>query len=237
MDLLQIIVDRPEFLVVNKPQDLVCHPTKGDVYSSLVSRARLHLGSQAFLANRLDRETSGLVIIAKDSATAGEIGRLFELGLVRKEYIAIVHGHVTADEQVIQAPLGKDENSPVAIRNCVRPDGAAAETRIQVFKRMQREGKKFSRLRVLPTHGRKHQIRIHLAHVGHPIVGDKLYGADPLIYLRLVSGQMTDTDRAHLLLPNHALHANTLQFTWHGENLAFAAQEPPEFQVFEASCT
>lgn len=233
LELLNIINERAEFLVVNKPQDLVCHPTKGDVYSSLVSRARLHLGAPAFLVNRLDRETSGLVLVAKSPEAAGELGRLFELGAVHKEYTAIVHGHVIADEQVIEAPLGKDEQSPVAVRSCVRTDGAPASTRIQVQMRITREGMPFSILRVIPLQGRKHQIRIHLAHVGHPIVGDKLYGADPLIYLRLVTGEMTEADRFQLILPNQALHAGLLRFPWRGELLTFSTPPPAGFISFD----
>jgi len=233
LDLLEIIAERPEFLVVNKPQDLVCHPTKGDVYSSLISRARLHLGTSAFLVNRLDRETSGLVVVAKNAEIAGELGRLFELGMVGKEYAAIVHGHVVPDEQVIDAPLGKDEQSPVAIKNCVRPDGAPATTRIQVEKRITWDGMAFTVLRVTPLQGHKHQIRIHLAHAGHPIVGDKLYGGDPLIYLRLVAGEMTEADRGRLILKNHALHAGLIEFMWRGAMLTFTSPPPAEFEVFQ----
>src|SRR5262245_60324248 len=94
---LAIIYEDADLLVINKPADLVCHPTKGDVYSSLISRARLYLGpaSEPRLVNRLDRETSGLVILAKNSQAAGELGKLLESQSFQKEYLAIVHRHVS----------------------------------------------------------------------------------------------------------------------------------------------
>ena len=105
---LTIIHEDADLLVINKPAGLVCHPTKGDAYSSLVSRVRLHLGdgASAHLVNRLDRETVGVTVVAKNSATAGELGRLWETRAVEKEYLAIVHGHVREASGRIDAPLG-----------------------------------------------------------------------------------------------------------------------------------
>ena len=214
-DLFEIIYEDADLLVVNKPAGLVCHPTKTDERSSLIGRVRLYLGtSEGRLVNRLDRETSGLVLLAKSNSVAGELGKLIESGAVRKEYRALVHGFVTEEEFVIEAPLGKNERSAVAIKDCVRPDGALAQTRITVLNRFERDDRKFSLLSVQPITGRKHQIRIHLAHVGYPIVGDKLYGSDEQIYLRFVRGEMTDEDRLGLILANHALHATRLAFNW-----------------------
>src|SRR5437773_865909 len=94
--LFEIVHEDDELLVINKPADLVCHPTKGDVYSSLISRVRLYLGpgAESHLINRLDRETSGLVLVAKKVAVAVELRQLWENRLVQKEYLAIVRGHV-----------------------------------------------------------------------------------------------------------------------------------------------
>ena len=232
--LFNIIHEDADLLVVHKPADLVCHPTKGDEYSSLISRARIYLkaDSEPHLVNRLDRETSGLVLIAKNSAAAGELGKIWEARGVQKEYLAIVHGHVTAEQGTIDAPLGKDDKSAVAIKDCVRPDGAAAQTEFFVEKGFSRAGKSFSLLRVLPRNGRKHQIRIHLAHIGHPIVGDKLYGGDEDLYLALVQHRLTDEQRARLILPNHALHAGRLQFHWRERDWDFSTPPEPWFTDF-----
>jgi 23S rRNA pseudouridine1911/1915/1917 synthase len=232
--LFAIIHEDEELLVINKPADLVCHPTKGDEFSSLISRVRLHLGPQArpHLVNRLDRETGGVTVVAKNAAVAGELGRLWETRTVEKEYLAIVHGHVRDDNGLIDAPLGKDEYSRVVIKDCVRADGTPAQTEFIVERRFSRAEGVFSLLRVLPRTGRKHQIRIHLAHLGHSIVGDKLYGGDEDLYLALVERRLTDEQRRRLILPNHALHASAVRFHWRGQEWEFNCE--PELTLLSA---
>src|ERR1700710_509234 len=116
--LFAVIHEDDEFLVINKPSGLVCHPTKTDEYSSLISRVRLYLGKDkpAHLVNRLDRETSGVTIVAKRDDAAREVRRLWENRLVEKEYVALVHGHVREEQGLIDAPLKKDEASRVAVK-------------------------------------------------------------------------------------------------------------------------
>ena len=282
--LFQIIHEDADLLVVHKPADLVCHPTKGDEYSSLISRARIYLERQnseariqkpwfpvtPHLIHRLDRETSGLVLMAKNSEAARELGKVFETRAVRKEYRAIVHGHVAVEQGTIDAPLGKDEASIIAIKDCVRPDGAAAQTEFFVEQRFEQSGEElkikneklkmpdsptspgeldfsfplsafppsafplspFTLLRLKPHTGRKHQIRLHLAHLGHPIVGDKIYGGDPDLYLALVEGRLTEAQREKLILPNHALHAGRLTFAWRGREYDFHSPPEPWFTQF-----
>lgn len=233
---LSILYEDDGLVAINKPAGLVCHPTKGDAYSSLISRVRLHLGegTPAHLINRLDRETSGVVLVAKRDETARELRKLWENREVRKEYLAIVHGHPAWETHLADLPLGKDEGSEVAIKDTVRLDGAASQTELRVIRCFVREGRPFALVEAVPRTGRKHQIRIHLAHLGHAIVGDKLYGPDENLYLKFVRGELTDADRSRLLTNNHALHAASVVFEHLGGERVFTARPEPEFQEFLA---
>lgn len=244
---LNILFEDEELLVVNKPAGLVCHPTKTDEYSSVISRARLYLGpgGQPQLVNRLDRETSGVLVLAKTQAAAREARRIWERREVRKEYLAIVHGHVAEPYGLIDSPLGKDEGSRVAIKDCVSPTGAPALTEYWVEKRfsrsvnlcagtdaLARRSLPFTLLRLAPQTGRKHQLRIHLQSIGHPIVGDKLYGGDEDCYLALVEDRLTADHWRKLLLPYQALHAAVVAWTWRGANQEFTTEAEPWFTAF-----
>jgi 23S rRNA pseudouridine1911/1915/1917 synthase len=231
--LFDVISEDDEFLVINKPAGLVCHPTKGDVYSSLISRARLYLGteSEPHMINRLDRETSGIVIVAKTAEANSALRKLWESRAVRKEYLAIVHGELRG-VHVIDAPIGPDEKSAVSIKDCVRPDGAASRTKVFGIKTFVRDGRIFSLVRVVLFTGRKHQIRIHLSHIGHPIVGDKLYGGDENLYLAFVKRELSVEQKARLITENQCLHAGLVTFDWFGEMRTYAAGAESWFAEF-----
>ena len=234
-DLFNLIHEDADLLVINKPAGLVCHPTKQGELSSLIGRVRLYLGGAArpCLINRLDRETSGVILVARNQAVAGELGKIWESRAVEKTYLAIAHGHVREECGLIDEPLGKDEQSCVAIKDRIRPDGAAAQTEFRVERRFRRAEGDFSLLTIAPRTGRKHQIRIHLAHLGHPIVGDKLYGGDEQLYLAFVRSRLTPDQRRRLLLPNHALHAAQVRFVWRGLPVVFSCEPEECFRQFQ----
>lgn len=227
-DLFPVLHEDDDLLVINKPAGLVCHPTKGDERSSLVGRLRLYLGPEggAHLVNRLDRETSGVIVAAKTPESSRALRRMWADRAVRKQYQAIVQGWVGDEGGRIDLPLGQDARSEIAIKDCVRPDGADAQTCYWVLRRFEREEGRFTLLAVEPRTGRKHQIRIHLAHLGHPVVGDKLYGPDEMLYLAFVKERLTEEGRTRLILPHQALHAGAVEFPWNGETRRFEA--PPE---------
>lgn len=233
-DLFPVVYEDASLLVVHKPADLVCHPTKGDEYSSLISRVRIYLAetSEGQMINRLDRETSGIVMIAKDQVTARSLRIQWEARTVQKSYRAIVYGWPKEDVFEVDAALGKDETSNVAIKDRVREGGYASLTRFRIIKRFERDGSRFALLEAMPETGRKHQIRIHLQHIEHPIVGDKIYGLDEQYYLDLVHGRLTDEQRKKLLLPNHALHAQSVTLNYQENTITFTSPEEPWFSEF-----
>jgi 23S rRNA pseudouridine1911/1915/1917 synthase len=229
-----IIHEDADLLVINKPAGLVCHPTKNGEMSSLIGRTRLYLkdSAQPHLVNRLDRETSGVVVVTKNSQVAGELGKIMESRSMQKEYLAIVHGHMRDDHGFIDAPLGKDERSLVAVKDCVRPDGALSQTEFWVERRFANHKGEFSLVRLQPLTGRKHQLRIHLAHIGHSIVGDKLYGGDEDLYLALVQSRLTDEQKQRLIFPHQALHARSVQFVWRDRSIEFVCDPELWFTEF-----
>jgi 23S rRNA pseudouridine1911/1915/1917 synthase len=216
----KIIDETNDYLVVDKPPFLLTHPTKPSAQPTLWKQLRELLafeianGGQVSIVNRLDRETSGLVLVAKNVATARKFGLLMQRQGFQKEYLAIVWGWPEWERKTIDAPLdrqGKNQRSAIWLKQMIHPAGAPAQTEFRVERRFTRPtSDKFSIIRAIPRTGRTHQIRVHLASIGCAIVGDKIYGPDEQLYLRFIeTGWTTELER-ELLLPRQALHAARL---------------------------
>jgi 23S rRNA pseudouridine1911/1915/1917 synthase len=217
---LNVVAEDAGWIVIDKPPLLQVHPSKPSDEATMWHLLR-HLlafelanGGQVSIINRLDRETSGLVLIAKTKAAARHFCMLMERGRIAKEYAAIVWGWPEEDEFTIDAPLlrqGGRGVSPIYLKQCVHPDGAAARTRFRVERRFTRgDGETFSVVQAFPETGRMHQIRVHLAHAGHAVVGDKIYGPSEEHYLSFIETGWTAELESALLMRRHALHSAVL---------------------------
>lgn len=191
-------------------------------------------GGQLSLVNRLDRETSGIVLAAKHRGAARELSKAMERREFEKAYLALVWGWPEVDEFLIDGPLrrkGEIAESPVWVKQIVDPGGRESRTRFRVLRRFEREtsnGSRFALLRCEPLTGRMHQIRVHAAHAGFPIVGDKLYGPGEDCYLGFIETGWTEVLAARLLLDRQALHAAELG--WRGRT--WRSPWPPDLQGF-----
>ncbi len=238
-DNFSVLAETEDFLAVHKPAGLLMHPTKPDGTPTLWHGLQKLLafefttGAGPALVHRLDRETSGLVLIAKNSAAAGRVGRLLMSHSVEKVYLALCHGWPEQDHFSLCAPilrLGEVMPSAIWLRRGVHPAGQPAETHFQVLQRRQRpDGAKFSLVQAWPRTGRTHQIRVHMAHLGHPIIGDKLYLADGWHYLEFIRHGYTPELARELWRPHHALHAAELSFVDKGVAQHFIAPAPGDF--------
>ena len=219
---VRIVEESDDWIVVEKPPFLEAHPSKPNGRTTLWDELRELLafevvnGGQVSIITRLDRETSGLTLVAKTRSMAREFCQQMEQRRVRKEYLAIVWGWPAEEEFTVDGPLlrkGTREPSRIHVKQIVHPDGASARTDFRVVARFSREtenGRDFSLIRAAPETGRMHQIRVHLAHAGLPMVGDKLYGPDENCYLEFIETGWTPALARRLLLPRQALHATAL---------------------------
>ena len=241
---VRIVDESPEWIVLDKPPLLQVHPHKPDGTFTLWHGLRELLafelvnGGQVSIINRLDRETSGLTLVCKTTEAARHFSQLMQRHCIHKEYLALVWGWPEKDEYDIDAPiarLGEHEASRIWIKQAVHPSGAQSRTRIKVEYRFDGEtsnGSHFSVVRAFPETGRTHQIRVHLSHLGHPVVGDKIYGPDERHYLKFIETGWTPELEQSLLLPRHALHSAILRAADGTEQWLWQSEMPEDMAAF-----
>ncbi|MDH5526195.1 MAG: RluA family pseudouridine synthase [Nitrospirota bacterium] len=200
-------------VVAEKPPGLLMHRThpRPQMFFQDLLRRELWDGGPLHVVHRLDRETSGLVVLARDAATAARLSRQFQARQVAKRYLAVVTGRVT-DDGAIDLPIGPATASAVRKKRQVAPPDSKTAQSAKTMWRVLDRNADCSLLEVTTEGGRQHQIRVHLAHAGHPLAGDKLYGPDERWHLRFHADGPTPEMTAALGLARHALHASHLAF-------------------------
>jgi 23S rRNA pseudouridine1911/1915/1917 synthase len=236
-----VLDETDDYVVVNKPAPLQIHPSKPadsglTLWDGLCALLGYELanGGQISIMNRLDRETSGLVLVAKNSETARRFGKAMMRRQIHKTYVAIVWGWPEWENTTVDAPIlraGDVMPSEVWVKQMVHPDGAPCITHFRVLKKWQ-ASTKFSLIEAKPHTGRMHQIRVHLAHLGFPMVGDKIYGVDESCYLEFIETGWTESLAAKLLLPRQALHSQGLELADPYGTLAWEAALAEDLEKF-----
>jgi len=235
---IEVLYEDSWLIAVNKPPGMTAHPAGRHLYDTLISilhrRYRSADPTQDVvprLCHRLDRETSGIVLVSKDEDVRHLLGRQFEDRVVEKEYLAIVEGEMEQEEGSIDMALDRDHTAKVKVKmRTVSRGGQHALTHYSV---LERSGG-FTLVHCRPRTGRQHQIRVHLAAVGHPIVGDKIYGPDEQLFIDSLDGKLSEAARQMLRIDRHALHAFRLTFEHpkHAERLTVEAPLPQDMRSF-----
>ncbi|MBL9213800.1 MAG: RluA family pseudouridine synthase [Opitutaceae bacterium] len=227
-----IVYEDAGLLVVNKPGDVVCHPSKAGPWSSLVGALREYARlPTVHLVFRLDRETSGVVVLAKEARLASRLQVAMQERKIGKAYLAILTGEMRAAVTVDQ-PLGDDLSSPVFIKSAVVTDGTGQPSVTHFTPLATGEGVTLAR--VVTTTGRKHQIRAHAQWLGHALIGDKIYGPDARLYLDFIDHGWTPALAEKLFLPRQALHCAEIDLRPAGMPHVFVAPLPADLQEFLA---
>jgi 23S rRNA pseudouridine1911/1915/1917 synthase len=217
---LQILAEGAGYAVIDKPAPLKVHPNGPEPVATMYDELcqtfiyELANGGQISIVNRLDRETSGVTLVALTKERAREFGLAMMEQRFHKTYLAICFGWPDWESYVHTGPIlrrGEVQASEIYVKQMVHPLGVSCETRFQVLRRYQHSsGLSLALIKAQPVTGRMHQIRVHLSDLGHPLLGDKLYGPDERCYLDFMQMGWTAALQKKLLLPRQALHAAKL---------------------------
>jgi 23S rRNA pseudouridine1911/1915/1917 synthase len=207
---LKPIYENDFFAVFNKPNGVLCHPNSRDTQYSLLDEVLFLYGEDASLVHRLDRDTSGLILVSKDKKSDLILKSLFENRDIVKKYQVVVKGKIEKDI-IIDEPISKS-NGSICIKMSVNKNGKNSITKIEPIKYDQNLNQ--TTLIATPLTGRQHQIRVHLDYIGHSIVGDTLYGIDEKLAIQYLDKK---------LIPNQRLmlHACYLEFNFNEQNYQF----------------
>jgi RluA family pseudouridine synthase len=245
----KVLYEDETVLVIDKPGNLPVHPSGRYFFHTLLTQLRVENGNEVdqkkeyYIVHRLDRETSGVLVIGKTAAAAASLVSQFGKRETTKEYLAVVKGVVKENAFVVDAPLARDPRSEIRLKMHVVETDAVGEplfipksemllarTAFEVVERLSG----FTVVRCRPHTGRQHQIRVHLWHAGYPIAGDKLYGTEASLFLRSMREILELPVGNGLSLKRHALHAHKLTFRHPatGQRMEFMSPLPAELDEF-----
>lgn len=206
----RILYEDETFLAVEKPAPLPVHPGGRFLTKNLLSLLKKERSGYLSIINRLDSETSGIVLAAKSSQMAGELGKLFEFRKIRKDYEALLIGVPSPASGQISTPLGFRQVERFRMR-CEDPEGETAVTNYNVLQVLERGAEKWAHVHIQLETGRMHQIRAHFALTGCPVAGDKIY-IEPAVYTRYIEQGWQEDMLAWTRVRRLLLHASRLIF-------------------------
>lgn len=210
---LQPIFQTPDFALFDKPSGVLIHPNNRTTEYSLTHEIKYLFGPRANITHRIDKETSGLVIVAKDRKSERQIKRAFEERKIKKGYLAFVKGHLDKPLFIDEPILKNRDFSEVKLKVYIHADGKPSQTNIVPLQYFPEYN--ITLVEALPLTGRQHQIRLHLFHVKHPIVGDPIYGVSTAVAADYLDGKLSEDERIKLTGSSRLmLHANWIDFTY-----------------------